>query len=71
MVPGVGGGWVGLGGWVSEGHKSNKWGASEAGMMEVKGSERGRVEGTDFGERNLKLQKGSLPRKSERNSIES
>lgn len=40
-----------------------------AGMMEQRG--RGRVEGKDFGKRNLKLQKGSLPRKSKRNSIES
>lgn len=35
----------------------------KAGMMEV--------EGKDSGERNLKLQKGSLPQKSEHNSIES
>lgn len=39
-------------------------------MMEVEGG-RGRVEGKGFGARKLKLQKGSLHQKSERNSIES
>lgn len=39
-------------------------------MMEVEGAEVG-WKGKDFGEHNLKLQKGSLPQKSERNSIES